>query len=636
MALSIEDINKIVEKFARKTKAHKDAEGKTFVDHISKSRTGMLNYPEYWDGYNFAANLYDSILPHTRSDIYPNHLLSVRAPNQTQMQADYIRANYKAITLNVFEDFKATISRAFADQNWSIKYNQETDERFGQDNFQRFVNSEIDKYISLESFIKSLLPTLKLVDPNGIIAIEPEDFDIEEDDNGEELFISNDLIKPLPKYYNCKRIVGQEFDKYYLVIDEDFSMVKNGSKYEETGIVLELYDDVAIYRIEQIGKKSELTFGEPVLYFQHNLGYVPCKKLMGTPQIINNELLFQSPFSTVVPLLDQVVLDESYLQMSKATSAFPFMVAIGEICEFVDREGNRCDNGQIFDAIGGGYRTCGSCNGAGVKSRFSPSGMLLVKPKTSLSDGDSGISGDYMKFVSPPMDTLTFLRTEIDSHLRKSREILHLPSSDSSITIGESSTATGSLNKMRSLYAFVKPISDQLFSIYEFCLITMGKMRYGEYFGGVTLVYPTSFDISTPSDYLALISEGIKAGVPPAVTYANVYNYIKAVNYTDDESSAIYELIVNADELLLMSSADVIARIGNGTVEKWQDVLHHAAPQLIMELMREYIPNELNPTFISLPMQEQINFLKEKAVSKVREVLDPIQQAQQTLLNGLA
>jgi hypothetical protein len=379
-----------------------------------------------------------------------------------------------------------------------------------------------------------------------------------------------------------------------------------------------------------------MAFGEPVLYFTHDLGYVPCKKLMGTPQMIGSELLFQSPFTTAVPLLDQVVLDESYLQMSKATSAFPFMVALGEICEFTDREGNRCDSGQIFDAIGGGYRTCPSCSGAGVKSRFSPTGMLLVKPKTSMSEGDSGLSGDYMKFVSPPMDTLNFLRTEIDSHIAKSRQILHLPSSDSTGTIGEASTATGSLNKMRALYAFVKPISDQLFSIYEFCLVTMGKMRYGEYFGGVTLVYPTSFDISTPSDYLALISEGIKAGVPPAVTYANVYNYIKAVNYTDDQSSAIYELIVNADELLLMSSADVLARIGNGTIEKWQDVLHQSAPQLIMELMRDFVPTTDNPTFISLPMSEQVTLLREAAVSKVREVLDPIQQAQQNLLNGIA
>jgi hypothetical protein len=378
-----------------------------------------------------------------------------------------------------------------------------------------------------------------------------------------------------------------------------------------------------------------MTFSEPYVYFQHNLGYVPCIKLMGAPQLINDEIAFQSPFITAVPLLDQVVLDESYLQMSKATSAFPFMVALGEICEFIDREGNKCNDGQIFDAVNGGYRTCGSCNGSGVKSRFSPTGMLLIKPKTSLSEGDSGLSGEYLKFVSPPMDTLTFLRTEIEQQMAKSRRILHLPSSDESGTIGEASTATGSLNKLRSLYAFIKPISDQLFTIYEFCLVTIGKMRYGDLFGGVNLVYPTSFDISTPSDYLAVISEGVKAGVPPSITFSNVYNYIRAIHYTDEETSAVYDLIINADELLLMSNADILARLASGSVEKWQDVLHNSGPQLIMELIRDHIATEEATRFLDLPMSEQITQLRAKAAEKIAVTLDPIQQAQQTLLNGI-
>ena len=634
MALSSEDIQKIVNRFAAKRKGWEQMTQSTPLNPITKQRASS-QYPEYWSGYNFAAKMYDSILPHSRSDVYPEHLLSVRAPNQTDAQAQYIKANYKATTLSVFEDFRATISRAFADQNWSIRYNGEIDPRFGEETFQQYVNNEIEKFGSLEMFVKNMLPTLKLVDANGIIAIEPEDIEYFDEENGEEQMISNELLRPMPKYYNCKNIVGQKFGEYYLVICDDHSYVKVGSKMEESGIVLELYDSNAIYRIEQIGKKSDMTFGEPVLYFQHNLGYVPCIKLMGAPQLINDEIAFQSPFITAVPLLDQVILDESYLQMSKATSAFPFMVALGEICEFIDREGNKCNDGQIFDPVNGGYRTCGSCSGSGVKSRFSPTGMLLIKPRTSLSEGDTGLSGEYLKFVSPPMDTLTFLRSEIEQQMAKSRRILHLPSSDESGTIGEASTATGSLNKMRSLYAFIKPISDQLFTIYEFCLVTIGNMRYGELFGGVNLVYPTSFDISTPSDYLSVISEGMKAGVPPSITFSNVYNYIRAIHYTDDETSAIYDLIINADELLLMSNADVLARLASGTVEKWQDVLHNSAPQLVMELIRDYIPTEEFPTFLSLQMSEKIAQLRAKAAEKIAVTLDPIAQAQQTLLNGI-
>jgi hypothetical protein len=607
---------------------------KTPINPITKQRTGVSQYPEYWPGYNYAAKMYDSILPHTRPDIYPAHLLSVRAPNQTDAQAEYIRANYKPTTLSVFEDFKATISRAFADQNWSIRYSPELEPIFGEDTFQRYVNQEIERFGSLEAFVKTMLPTLKLIDPNGIIAIEPNDVDTYENEDGEEI-ISNELINPMPEYYSCKSIVGQKYGEYYMVITDDYSKVRNGSKEEKSGIVLEIYDTMNIWKVYQIGKKSDYTFSEPELYYSHNLGYVPAQKLQGMPQLIGGEINFQSPFITAVPLLDQVILDESYLQISKATSAFPFMVALGEICEFTDREGNKCQDGQIFDPINGGYRTCSSCNGSGVKSRFSPTGMLLIKPKTALSEGDSALSGEYLKFVSPPMDTLNFLRTEIEQQMAKARRILHLPSSDETGTIGEASTATGSLNKLRALYAFIKPISDQLFNLYEFCLVTMGRMRYGENFGGVNLVYPTSFDISTPSDYLAVISEGVKAGVPPSITFSNVYNYIKAIHYTDEETSAVYDLILNADELLLMSSADIALRVANGTIEKYQDVIHHSAPQLIMELIRNHIPTEGAQRFIDLPMAEQIAALNRLASDRIAVQLDPIQQAQQELLNGI-
>ena len=634
MALSIEDIDKIVGKFAAMHKGWETASKSAPINPITKERTGVSQYPEYWPGYNYAAKMYDSILPHTRPDIYPAHLLSVRAPNQTDQQAAYIKANYKPTTLSVFEDFKATISRAFADQNWSIRYNPELEPIFGEDTFQRFVNAEIERFGSLEMFIKTMLPTLKLIDPNGIIAIEPEDIDTVMTEEGEEV-VSNELVKPMPEYYSCKSIVGQKYGEYYMVITDEHSEVKSGSKSEHSGIVLEIYDTMNIWKVYQYGKKQDMLFSEPELYFQHNLGYVPCHKLEGTPVLIGGEINFQSPFITAVPLLDQVVLDESYLQISKATSAFPFMVALGEICEFIDREGNKCQDGQIFDPINGGYRTCSSCNGSGVKSRFSPTGMLLIKPKTALSEGDSALSGEYLKFVSPPMDTLNFLRTEIEQQMAKARRILHLPSSDESGTIGEASTATGSLNKLRALYAFIKPISDQLFSMYEFCLITMGRMRYGDFFGGVNLVYPTSFDISTPSDYLAVISEGVKAGVPPSITFSNVYNYIKAIHYTDEETSAVYDLILNADELLLMNSADIALRVANGTIEKYQDVIHHSAPQLIMELIRNHIPTEDAQRFIDLPMQEQIAALNRLASDKIGTQLDPIQQAQQDLLNGI-
>jgi hypothetical protein len=95
MALSSEDIQKIVNRFAAKRKGWEQMTQSTPLNPITKQRAST-QYPEYWSGYNYAAKMYDSILPHSRSDVYPEHLLSVRAHNQTDAQALYIKANYKA------------------------------------------------------------------------------------------------------------------------------------------------------------------------------------------------------------------------------------------------------------------------------------------------------------------------------------------------------------------------------------------------------------------------------------------------------------------------------------------------------------------------------------------------------------
>jgi hypothetical protein len=630
MAYTVEEISAIVKQYAEKTKAWRNRKKASPYDNIEKKSEGVSQYPEYWVGYNYAAKMYDSIETHTSYEYFPEHLFSVRAPNQDEKQAKWIRANYKPTTMPVYEDFKATVTRAFADQNWRIDYKPEADERFGDESFEEYVNKQIDNFGSIEMFVKSMLPALKIKDANGIIALYPETIPVTED--GETL--SNELVKPQPYYYSCKRIVGKEDDKYFMVVSQYRSKVKVGSKYETTGEVLMFFDDQNIWKVYQTGKKDDFIFSEPELFYNHDIGYVPCTQLMGTPLLIDNNVVYQSPFITSVPILDQVVLDNSYLNLSKATSAFPFMVALGETCNFTNQDGSICNDGQILN--GEKYSTCPACNGAGVRSRFSPSGVLLIKPKTSVSEGDTGLSGEYIKFVSPPMDTLNFLRKEIDEGMNKARGIIHINTSDAAVSGDEARTATGSLNKLRSLYAFIKPISDQMFMVWEFMLNTIGDMRYGEFFGSVEVVYPTTFDIMTPSDYLGVISQGIEANVPPSVSYANVYNYLKAIHYTDKESNAMYELILAADELLLMNSADIALRVANGTVEKWQDVLHNSAPQLIMELIREYVPRDEASNFYDLPLQEQINLLRDKAVSKVTEQLDPFTQAQRIILNGNA
>lgn len=630
MALDIEQINQVVSSFAEKSKNWERNKNKRKAD--KHKGMDVPKYPEYWDGYNFAAQMYEAILPHAYPNIFPEHLFELRAPNQTEEQEKWIRNNYRPITLTVFEDFKSTITRIFSDENWHIKYKPELEDRFGEETFEQYVNSQIEIFGSIEMYFKSLLVTLKLIDANGIVATYPNEFPTITNEQGEQIF-SNELLKPLPHYFNCMNIVGKESDQYYLVKTPMKSYVTEADRKVKDGVVLFLFDDQNIWKIDQVGKKSDFKFSEPELYYNHNLGYVPADELKGTPLLTKSHtLVFQSPFISSVALLDQVLLDNSYLSMSKASVAFPFMVALGETCTFA-MNGSICSDGKI--AYNDTFIDCPSCGGAGIRGRFSPSGVLLIRPGNDFSQGDTGLSGDYVKFVSPPMDTLKFLREEIDAHLLKARQVIHINNADQQIQGNEAQTATGSLNKLRSMYAFIKPISDQTFSIWEFTLNVIGQMRYGEFYGGIDFTYPISFEITTPADYLAIISEGIAAGVPPSVTYTNVYNYIRAINYTDSQATAMFELIMRADELFMLNTADIALRISNGTVEAWQDVLHYAAPQLVSELLSTFEPTNEFANFFELPIDEQVLRLNDLAKSKVGTNNDPLNNAANDLLNGI-
>jgi hypothetical protein len=626
MILTPQQIDRIVKNFVDVHKGRMNAD---------KSRYHHL--PEYWNGYNYSVEQYNAIEPHVRHDVFPAKLFEQRAPNQSELQAKYIKANYKGTTTPVFEDFVNTVGRAFAEQNWSLKINQELDTRYVDESFRTYAGEQIPIFGSLELWAKSMLPTLKLKDANGVIAIRPMSLDYMRSEENEVVtdadgnpILSNELIKPIPTYHSVHRIVGQELGEWYLIITDERSEVLVGNKRVREGIVLELYDGQSIYRIEQTGKKESWKFADPVEFYRHDLGYVPVIKLMGIPVLSDGTLVYNSPFVTAVGLLDLVLLDQSYLQISKATSAFPFMVAIGDICDF-EQNGNKCNDGQIWN--GDKNTVCPACSGAGIRSRFSPTGQLLIKPKTSLGDGDSGLSGKYLEFVSPSMETLEFLRREINFQTDKARSILHLNTSDQAANSGEAKTATESISRNRATHAFIKPISDQMFAIVEFSYNTIGRMRYGQYYGGIELQKPTTFDIATPSDYLAIITEGVNAGVPPHVTYQNLYNYAYSINSSNSKVVKMLDLIFAADKILTLSSADIIARIANGTIEKYQDILHTSAPQLIAMLDGTFEPSELYPTFFDQPIADQVAQLEQAAKDELIEVGDPITIQMQRLTN---
>jgi hypothetical protein len=635
-----ESAQNIVKNFAEKLKASKSFNPFSSVLPMAglakienKTKDELAEMPELWPGYRFAVRQMRDIMSHTQRDVFPKHLFLDMGPHAKKRDIEFARLNFKAITLPVWIDFKNTIMRAFQDGNWSVNYHE-------QDDFQNYVENDVPLYYSIEAFRNQILTPIKLQDPNGLIAIKPysisyqvdADGNIVADDEGRPL-ISDDLLQPYPVYYSSKNIIAQKEGSFYAVVSGEKSMVVNDKgELVPEGIVIEIYDDTNIYRIEQTGKKVDYKFSDPVIYFNHNLGYIPATKLKGVPVLIPDAveeigLLWNSPFAYAVDNLDKVLTDDAVLEIVKKKCAFPYMVAVGMPCDF-EMNGNKCEGGKIWDMDANKHHICPSCQGTGMKNRLSPSGELLVNTGSeSLTNvGDTRMTGDFIKFVAPDTAIFEFLENQKKDNENRARRILHIKDVDGRYVYSADKTATASDNDMKAMYAFIQPISDQIFDIYTFILDAIGEMRYGDRYEPVTVIAPQSFDLSTSSDYLDLIAQLTDAGAPPTVIREFMHKYLKSMFYSDVESAQILEIIMAADNLMPFSSEVIAAKVERGVAEIWQEILHDQAFNLIQEVISEV------PNYLQLEMGEQIDKLQEKAKSKVPAQNNDLATQ---LLNGL-
>jgi hypothetical protein len=616
MAYTAEEIQDKIQAIVRLGKPYWTKYGQQ-SNGVVYGRDDMPELPEYWDGYRVAVDQYERIRVHAEHGVFPERLLKLRSPNEEEREQQYRRNNYKQTTLPVFKDFDSTVQRIFHDSNWNISYKQE-DDAFVRNNitYRDYVEKQIHTYGSIENFVKFILTTQKLKDANGVIAVKPRKIPtILRGD--EEVVDSTKLVEPIPVYYNIVQVLGYEEEDHCIVELSEKSMVFDGNTEKKTGKVFEFYDNENIWRITQTGRRIDYTFTYE-LYFNHNSGEMPVHKLMGVPTVYDGKIMWQSPFLYAVDNLDLVVLDESNLLLSKSSCVYPYKIMLGVICEFEDNSQQKCLDGMIWSNEMGKHYSCPSCNGSGLKSRMSPLGMMLLKPKTRDDEGDVTMNQDPLKYVSPDLSSLKFLREEAREHEMRARQILHLKASDSKATFNvDNPTATGSNNDLKALYAFLKPISDQCFNIYEWVLNMVGKQRYGDKFESPVLQYPQTFDFKTTEDYLEEINGAIKVGMPVFVVHTLIHKFLQSVYFSEEQVSRTFNLITAADRLLSFSTEEIALMIGRGTAARWEEILHNSAVQLIDELLLE------NEDFFNQDLTVQIEQLVTKAKEKAGEIAPP-------------
>ena len=597
---------------------------------IGAKRT--TKWPEFWRGYNKAVKQRDELRVHIESGSFPSHLIINRSPNQTQAEYDYVKENFKQVTIPHYVDFENMIIGALHQSNWTFEFGAAAGEDTDIESYKTYITQRIDQFDSLADWMKHILPKIKTLDPMGVVCVMPKNIPAVEGttDTGEVAMVMDPdtLVDPQPIYFPVDTVVGKEDGRWYLLLTNERSIVQKAGKDVREGMVLWLVDNVNCWRIEQYGKAHDMEFSVS-LHFNHQCGYVPAEPLKGRPVIENGAVMYESYYLPAKDLFDLVLLDSMNLFMIKSNSVYPMRVMLGHECDYQDiSAGTHCIGGTLHKQGEDGLMNmgkCPSCKGTGVAARLGPAGVLFVKEQGARDSGQQVKVQDAMTFVEPTATTPTILREEIRSNTAEGRRMLHLHS-DISISGGSAETATQVGVGVKARANFIAPIASQIFATIDFVAKTIAIERYGTAEEYYTIIPATQYDLRTEADYLALLGEAMMKGLPPAAIEEVLRGYFNIRYASDPYMQEAMSVIVQADRLVAANWQQIAAMQGKGEVKAWEVALHQQALGLYDRLMQDLAFRQLDVFAKADAMKTyaQSQFNGEAATAGAVPVLRPV------------
>lgn len=568
-------------KYARYVKGNSDG--------TNQSMRGFL--VEFWPGYVEAVMQYEAALIHARGK-FPDYLFQALSPLQEKEELEYLKSTYQATTKDVFIEFSNTAKKAI--QNGNIEFDTKEGDREGNA-LKKYIFEDIDNFNSIVIWLYAMLDQ-KLIDANGIFAVWPE---YSVDEEGRIIGETN----PQPLIYNVDKIIWKN-DGEYIVI--------TSKKSANGGLVLRYFGREFVAQYNQVGKLGDFLF-EETRHFEHEIGFTPAQELKGIAVLRENVIQYDSIFNIAVPHLNLAVIDSVTLLAIKKKVGYPTRVVMREKCKY--QEGpSLCEGGHltIYDGTDQITKNCPQCRGTGFIGVFGPMSELSILPNNEIGETSTGITAaNAMSYVSPSTDIPKFLREEVEHHINRSLEVLHLKSQPRGS--GDISATEKNRDK-ENTESFIKPISDQLWDIAAFVIECIGKMKFlpSGYESMKPKIIPAqSFDLLGADDYIAEMAEAKKSGVPEIVIQNIVYKYMNVIHHDDTISMRVFQLMEKSDRLLTMSNEQVAIAQSRGTVAPWEAVLHQSTTYIVHKAIMDYAEN--GKRFWDLEEKEQIALIQETA-----------------------
>jgi len=535
-----------------------------YLDNIKQ---GKIRHPFYDETVTHARDMGVHVEGET-----PEFLLNITRPNEQEEIKKYRLDTYQPVTQSLSEKVINVVNKIFNPRLWTFEFPEQS----GKDTLAQYLTEDYPFYRSLMNFITETFTIKDFSDPNGVIVVIPQSFNIEE----------TELFEPVAVVYTAENTVDYGHDYFTFLLSSH---------------IIRIFTDTQILHYVNIKDKWELTWE-----FTHDFGFVPAFRLGGVVKGKREPFYYESWIRGVLPHWNQVVQLTSDLQAAYVNHLFMDKWEFETECQ---AEG--CNHGMVKREITNGPEKdtwieahCKTCHGRGRVSK-SPFGIHTVNRDAITTETNPIPPAGY---IVKPIEVVDKVEERIAKEEKRGLASINMEIVQ---MVGTDQSGVAKTVDREDLNAFLTRYSRHVF---EYVLPQMIEMiavwRYGVTTDNIDALMPI---ISQPKDFNILSLEQLSTEYKDA-SNANVSDgYLQHIELeliqskfaNNDESRKLNEARIKLNPYPGKSVDDYLT-LQNLGEEEW---VIYKAINLIM--------------LVNIAIDENKDFL-DKSLKDQREIIDEL------------
>lgn len=520
--------------------------------------------------------------------VKPERLLNIQRPNETPEVKKYRLDIWQPITKSSSEKVINTLNKVFNPRLHKISF-QDT----GEDSLAEYLTKEYPGYRSIMNFIRETYTPKDMSDPNAVMVIIPQNFDIPQ----------TERFEPVPIIYESFTVVDFELDEYYIIVLDNEIQIYTTKNIE----YWELRKTNSDTRWQ---RTFDFTYEEPI-------PAPPVFRLGGVNKGRKSPYFFESFMAGVLPHWNQVIGLSSDLAAQYTLHMF-----LEKWQYETDCDAPGCQSGQVQKSIypnGAGTKaevewfTCQSCNGTGKKT-LTPYGVHTIN-REALNPDEAPPTPPF-GYPGKPIDIVDKVEDRISKEIQNGFSSINMEILNK---VGENQSGVAKTIDRQDLDSFLLRYAAHVF---EYVLPNMIfytiLWRYPDKSleSVMPLIEPpTDLNILTLDKLTSEYSEASAANV--SANYLNKLeeDMIKS-KFINDEEEMQRQLVIVRLNPYPGKTIDDLLTLQNLGEPDWKIYKFNNLIEIITRAIEE------NPNFLELPLKEQRRITDEIAKEDVAMIND--------------